>query len=123
MTNIKTVETCFSEEESTSIHEEFFFPGRVLLYKYVLLRIIGKGNNAAIWMVYRITEDDFVALKVQNHLCYHDGSREIAILRDITEYQKKNSNYITNCVSMLDFFMVTENVINDDGSSVEQICM
>lgn len=92
-------------EENEFNNEEIFFPGLVLKDEYILLKKIGFGNNANVWMVYEISAKRFLAMKIQDDKCYLDGRREVAIILKINEYVKKNKNKNMYCVTMLDFFV------------------
>lgn len=95
-----------SENESESSVQEPVqntYPGLILKNNYVLLKNIGSGNNAHVWMVYDIQKSDFYAMKIQDHECYHDGCREVAIVSKITEYTLENGDF--HSISMLDHFV------------------
>jgi serine/threonine-protein kinase SRPK3 len=95
-------------EETMPIPEEIIYPGLVLKEDYVLLKKIGYGNNAGVWMTYQIKTKTYVALKIQHHECYHDGCREVAIIKKINNYCKQNQNKNIYCVTMLDYFVYEE---------------
>lgn len=88
--------------------EEIIWPGLILKDDYVLLRKIGAGNNASVWMCYQITTGKYVATKVQNYKCYADGRREIEIIRKINEHCAKNPTINSHVIHMLDFFVFAE---------------
>lgn len=90
------------------ITDEIIFPGLILKDIYVLLKKIGYGNNAFVWMTYCISKNIFFAIKIQDYQCYEDGCREVAIIKKINKYSndKKINSY---CVNMLDFFVYEEN--------------
>jgi len=94
--------------------DEIITPGLVLNGDYVLLKKIGYGNNAGVWMTYRISTKTYYAIKIQDFQCYDDGCREIKILKCISEYikEQKNTDNI-HCVKMLDCFQYSEE--KDDG--------
>ena len=65
-----------SDDEDSNgdpINEEFIFPGLILKNDYVLLKKIGFGNNASVWMVYQISTKFYLAIKIQDYQCYEDG--------------------------------------------------
>lgn len=95
------------------ITDDIIFPGLILNDDYVLLKKIGYGNNAGVWMTYSITMKSYFAMKIQDHECYDDGCREIKILKNINLYIEKNKNINTYCVNMLDCFKYSET--KDDG--------
>ena len=96
------------EEETMPIPEEIIFPGLVLKEDYVLLKKIGFGNNAGVWMTYQIKTQTYLAIKIQDYQCYHDGCREVAIIKKINNYCKENKNKNIYCVKMLDYFVYEE---------------
>lgn len=96
-----------SESDSDKKIEEEIYPGLVLKNEYLLLKKIGCGNNATVWITYRLTKKSFVAVKIQDFRCYNDGCREVTIIKKINDYysEKANQNRKTYCVKMLDFFV------------------
>ena len=91
--------------------EDFVQPGIILNNKYVLLRCIGAGNNARVWISYQFDEKRFVAVKVQYFECYDDGCREVVIVDKITKFYNKNPNSNFHSVTLLDNFILS--VSND----------
>jgi serine/threonine protein kinase len=96
------------DEEIMPINEEIIFPGLILGKNYVLLKKIGSGNNASVWMTYRISTKSYYAIKIQDYQCYHDGCREVAIIKKINKYCNENQNKNIYCVKMLDYFVYAE---------------
>lgn len=96
------------DENAPIVTEEIIFSGLVLKRDYILLKKIGHGNNATIWLIYQISTKNFLAMKIQDHQCYNDGCREVAIIKKINEYTKKNPNVETYCILMLDYFVYEE---------------
>lgn len=86
--------------------EDLIYPGLVLKNDYVLLKKIGFGNNAGIWMCYNIPENKYLAMKIQDHECYKDGCREVNILKKIKESTKPDEK--CHLVRMLDYFIYEE---------------
>ncbi len=107
-----------SEGEVMPIPEEVIYPGLVLKEDYVLLKKIGAGNNAGVWIVYQISTQSFVAMKIQDSQCYHDGCREVAIIKRINTYCKNNKNKNIYCVNMLDYFVYQE----DEEEDTKYVC-
>ena len=93
-----------SESESIDI-SSVFDEGKVINDNYVLLKQIGYGANAVVWMVYNIQKDNYEAMKIQNYECYDDGRREVKIINTITKYISSNASEITRCVTIKDFFI------------------
>ena len=89
------------------ISEEHIYSG-LIMKSYVLLKQIGYGNNAIVWLAYRMTNDTYVAVKVQDHQCYIDGCREVSIIDRINSFSQINPNVQTYCVKMLDYFTYKE---------------
>ena len=108
-----------SEDENNPINEEIIFPGLVLKGDYILLKKIGYGNNAGVWMTYQISSKSYLAIKIQDNECYEDGCREVAIIKKINAYARQqyslkdkadsNKTYQNiHCVKMLDYFVYEE---------------
>ena len=95
-------------QKGTPIPDEIIYPGLVLKDNYILLKKIGHGNNATVWMSYRFSNKKFIAIKVQDYQCYNDGCREVAIIKKINTYCKENPSKSIYCVNMLDFFVYEE---------------
>lgn len=93
-----------TESENTSS----IYSGLVLKGEYVLLKKIGEGNNASIWMTYYIPKDDYIAMKIQYHQCFNDGCREVKIIEKINEYAKANPEKNIHCVNMTECFIFEE---------------
>lgn len=94
-----------SEEQYTPIMEEMIYSGLVLKNNYILLKKIGFGNNAAVWMIYNISLQSYMAMKIQDDQCYEDGCREVAIIKEINNYADKHPQEKIYCIKMLDYFV------------------
>ena len=103
-----SVEVYDDDEATLPIPEEIIYPGLVLKNEYVLLKKIGFGNNAAVWMTYQISTQSYFAIKIQDNQCYNDGCREVAIIKKINSYCKENNTKNICIVKMLDFFVYEE---------------
>lgn len=90
--------------ETVPTSEELIYPGLVLENDYLLLKMIGYGNNAKVWMCYKISSKSYFAIKIQDHRCYNDGCREVAIINKINSYCVHNPEINTYCIKMIDFF-------------------
>ena len=97
-----------NSEEQMPISDEIIYPG-LLLKEYILLKKIGHGNNACVWMTYHIKTDSYRAIKIQDYQCYHDGCREVAIIKTINKYCTEHDGKNIYCVTMLDYFVYEEN--------------
>jgi serine/threonine-protein kinase SRPK3 len=104
-----------SSNEDASVDESVIFPGLVLKYKYVLLRKIGAGSNASVWLVWDASSKAVCAMKVQSSMCYDDGCREVAIIRQVNKFAKEHPSKQTYSVLMLDYFTYAE---DDDTNFV-----
>jgi serine/threonine protein kinase len=100
--HISNTNNVLSDDEI--IVDEIIYSGLVLKREYVLLKKIGFGNNASVWMAYQISTKNFLAIKIQDYQCYHDGCREVVIIKKINSYRKK-TNRNTYCIEMLDYFV------------------
>ena len=94
--------------ETMPIPEEIIYPGLVLKKEYVLLKKIGFGNNAGVWMTYKISTKSYFAIKIQDNQCYQDGCREVAIINRINKFCAENKDRNIYCVKMLDYFVYEE---------------
>jgi serine/threonine-protein kinase SRPK3 len=90
------------DEYGAPIIEEVVYPGLLLKDEYILLKKIGFGNNATVWMTYCISKKNFIAMKIQDDQCYDDGCREVMIIKKINAFAKTNP---TQCVVMHDYFI------------------
>src|SRR5579872_1594645 len=97
-----------SSNEDASVDESVIFPGLMLKYKYVLLRKIGAGSNASVWLVWDASLKVVNAMKVQSSKCYEDGCREVAIIRQVNKFAKEHPTKNTYSVLMSDFFTYVE---------------
>lgn len=88
--------------------DEIIYGGLVMKDDYVLLKKIGHGNNAGVWMVYNISKKLYMAMKIQDFQCFEDGCREVAIIKKINQYSAKYKNRETHCIKMLDYFIYEE---------------
>jgi serine/threonine-protein kinase SRPK3 len=104
---IESYESNSNEEEELDT-DEIIYPGLILNNEYVLVKKIGYGNNAGVWMTYKISTQSYYAIKIQDYQCYDDGCREVNILKKIGSYIEKNQDINTYCVNMLDYFKYTE---------------
>jgi serine/threonine protein kinase len=95
-------------EEELPLTDEVIYSGLILNGDYVLIKKIGYGNNAGVWMTYKISTKSYFAIKIQDYQCYDDGCREIKILKKIAEFMEKNKNHKTYCVNMLECFKYSE---------------
>lgn len=92
------------DELNSLTTEEIIYPGLVLKNDYIILRKIGYGNNATVWMTYQFSTKLFLAMKIQDCQCYQDGCREVIIIQKINNYCKSNKDKNIYCVNMLDSF-------------------
>lgn len=95
-------------EEAMPLPQEIIYPGLILKREYILLQKIGHGNNATVWICYHIPKKSFFAMKIQDNQCYHDGCREVVIIKKINQYCKEHENKNIYCVNMLDYFIFEE---------------
>lgn len=98
--------------EIAPIPDNIIYPGLVLGMEkdrnlYILLKKIGAGNNAIIWLVYHIKTETYRAMKIQDYQCYNDGCREVVIIKTINKYCRENNKNIY-CITMLDYFIYEE---------------
>lgn len=89
------------------ITDEIIYSGLVLKNSYVLLKKIGSGSNADVWITYDISGNKYMAMKIQDFQCYEDGCREVVIIKKINEYANNKSE--TFCIKMIEYFVYEEN--------------
>ena len=104
-----------TESEDNVIREEAIYPGLILKDNYILLKKIGFGNNATVWMTYQISSKTYLAIKIQDYQCFKDGCREVNIIKRINSYCETNKLDIY-CVKMLDYF------IHEEEQDVKFVC-
>lgn len=105
------------------ITNDLIYTGLVLKNDYILLKKIGHGNNACVWMVYQISSNNFFAMKIQDHQCYNDGCREIIIIKKINEYYSKNPKENNYCIRMREGFVyVASENINNIETEFKFVC-
>lgn len=100
-----------STTQSDLYIDEIIYPGLILKKDYILLKKIGLGNNAGVWMIYQMSTKLYLAMKIQDPQCHHDGCREVTIIKRINNYCKQHNKNIY-CVTMLDYFVYEENEKN-----------
>lgn len=93
-----------SNSSDTSINDVTIYPGLVLKDDYILLYKIGNGNNASVWMIYKISTDEFQVIKIVDPKCLFDGKREVVIMQRIRQYEEQHKT-TTGCIQMLDHFV------------------
>jgi len=107
-----------TDEEECPLTDEIIYAGLILNGDYILLKKIGYGNNAGVWMSYKISTKSYLAIKIQDFQCYDDGCREIKILKKISDFVEKNAEHKTYCVNMLECFKYSE----EKNDSVVFVC-
>lgn len=105
------------ESEMSEINEfdHRIIPG--LIYNgYVLLQKIGYGKNAVVFLCYRISDGQYLAIKIQNDAWLKEGCREVKIIKKINDFAKENKNIKFNCVHMHDYFVF------EDPNGIKYVC-
>lgn len=84
-----------SSSDDIDNDDEFIdFAGDILDKKYFMIKLIGEGGFAFVWMAYDVIGKKYVAIKVQNSSCYTDAKDEVKIMRRIREKDTKYLNTI-----------------------------
>lgn len=126
-------------ENSDSVNEisnseddirNIIYPGLVINNNYIIISLIGSGNNATVWLCYNLSKGEFYAMKIQYHECYNDGCREVVILQNISKHIAANPSKNINCIQMLDYFcyvpdQVDESAVgdqNDENAPNKYMC-
>lgn len=86
------------------------FTGVLLKNKYIIIKKLGKGSYATVWLSYDIINNDMVAIKTQNPKDFDEGEDEINLF---------NKLKLTKCKY---FNTLKEHFIHKDGED-EYICM
>ena len=87
---------------------------QILKSQYAIIKKIGKGSFANVWLAYDILNDNFVAIKVQHPDNYDEGIDELKFLMKIAKY---NYRYINN---IIDGFIHSR---RDNREKKKYICM
>lgn len=74
-----------SDDEDYETNGDVFYKD-VLLNKYLLLKKIGFGAYASVWLTYHLHEDKFYAIKIQNSEDYREGKKEIKFFKKLNKY-------------------------------------
>jgi len=61
--------------------------GEILKGQYAIIKKIGKGSYANVWLAYDIMSNSYVAIKVQHPDNFKEGVEEINFLRRIKPYR------------------------------------
>lgn len=93
-----------SDSETVNICD-IFYPGKFVNETYIILKMIGFGSNALVWMTYNVKTDKYEAMKTQHFECFDDGRREVKIINMITKYAKEHPTENNRCVTLKDFFI------------------
>jgi serine/threonine-protein kinase SRPK3 len=112
------------ESDSLSVSSDEFdyqidnidLDGEVLKSQYAIIKKIGKGSYANVWLAYDITNNKYVAIKVQHPDNYTEGFEEMQFLRKIRLYKCK---YINN---LLEGFVEIRRD-HDNDKKKKYICM
>lgn len=115
-----------SEYDDVDIQLPHVYSGLMLTSRrnnqYLLLKQIGFGSNAVVWIAYCITSADYVAVKVQDEKCVADGIREVNLLNEIKTYITAHPDTQTNCVVMTDYLPYVERDGKEYICSVYELC-
>jgi len=90
-----------SSDEFYSSDEEYcgnngnLFNNELLNRKYLLIKKIGYGAFSSVWLSFNFTNNQYNAIKIQNHDDYEEGAIEVKIL---TKLKKNNCEYLSNIV-------------------------
>ena len=109
-------EAQFEMDEEEVCVENLIYPGLILKDIYVLLKKIGNGNNAGIWMCYCIPDKKYLAMKIQDHECYKDGCREVNILNHMKKMTPNGADP-HHLLQLIDYF------IYEESEEVKFVCM
>ena len=88
--------------------------GEVIKKQYAIIKKVGKGSFANVWLAFDTINNNFVAIKVQHPDNYEEGIDELKFLMKIGKY---NHPYINN---VIDGFIETK---KDGSQRKKYICM
>lgn len=105
----------YAEQEDDDDFEpgRYIFPGLLIKNEkssYILIHIIDGGNNGHIWLSYRIDDQKYFVIKIQDFECYKGGVSEKKILKYINERETEDCHTI----KLLDYFLYTAEEEYDD---------
>ena len=61
---------------------------------YVLVKMIGDGSFAEVWLCYCQKDRKFFAMKIQNEFDYEDAEKEVALMKELGKNQVPHFNYL-----------------------------
>ena len=64
--------------------------GKVINKKYICIEELGDGSYSKVWLIYYPKENNFYALKIQNHTDTKEATKEINFFEDIGNRDCKN---------------------------------
>lgn len=86
------------------------FTGEILKNRYVIIKKLGKGSYATVWLAYDVIDNKMFAIKIQNPDDFEEGEDEIKLFNKLKSTKCKYFNTLR------------ENFIHKDGED-EYICM
>src|SRR6202012_3257444 len=76
---------------------------KILNKKYIMIKKLGYGSYASVWMGFDILDKKFYAVKIHNSEDYNAGKEETNIIK------KLNTSKCKHIINLIDSFIHTEN--------------
>ena len=104
-------ELSYSSDEDIQQNDNMELSG-MILKNYNIICELGRGASSIVWLAYNISNNNFYALKVQNHSEYKEGIQEIKFVQKLPENPKVFNN-------MIEYFVINKTV---NGKNVNYLC-
>ena len=108
--SISDRDSSLSSDDIKSSYDEVNFEGVILQSRYIVLKKLGKGSFASVWLSYDMSTKGFNAIKIQNPDYFYEGESEVELFEKI---KSTNCKYLNR---------LTDNFIHNDSDN-EYICM
>lgn len=89
-------DSSLSSDDMESSHNENNFEGEVLQNKYIVLKKLGSGSFASVWLSYDMSAKTFNAIKIQNPDYFYEGESEVELFKKIKNTNCKYLNKLSN---------------------------
>jgi serine/threonine protein kinase len=79
---------------------EIDWTGKIMNNRYVLVKLLGKGSYASVWLSYDADDKNYKAIKINNRIDYNVGLKESANYNFIKQF---NNKYLMNIIDNFDY--------------------
>jgi serine/threonine-protein kinase SRPK3 len=83
-----------SSDEYSNEGDDIRFDGELLSNRYIVLKKLGNGSYASVWLSYDMNKKKFWAIKIQNSDDFEEGVAEVSLLKKIKTTDCKYLNYL-----------------------------